>query len=640
MKEQAMNLLTAEKIVKNFGNKVLFDEISFGIHEGDKIGVIGVNGAGKSTLLKIIAGWDTPDSGNIVTANGLKIAYLPQNPFFEEGTTVLTQVFQGNDPVMALLREYEETVLSFEKKGGDKALEQKIAQLAERLEKAEAWGLESEAKTILTKLGITDFSQNVSELSGGQRKRVALAGALISPVDLLILDEPTNHIDNDTVEWLEAHLEKYTKALLMVTHDRYFLDRVANRTLELEKGKLYSYQANYSKFLEMKAEREDLEAAGERKRQNFLRTELEWVRRGAQARSTKQKARLQRFEEVSSKKVPEQHGNVEISAASSRLGKKTIEIEHISKSYGEKAYIKDFSYIILRNDRIGITGANGCGKSTLLKIITKELQPDSGSVTIGDTVKIGIFAQESRDMDEQKTLLEYIQDVAEYVPTADGRITASQMLEKFLFPVDVQRSPISILSGGEKRRLYLLKVLMDAPNILFLDEPTNDLDITTLAILENYLETFQGAVISVSHDRYFLDKMANRIFAFEGNGKIKQYEGGYTDYKETKARYEETSVSVEKQSSKEKPKDTKSRPITKMSYKDQREYDTIGDVISSLENEIENVTESMEQCGSDYVKLQELTERKQKLEEELEEKMDRWLILSELAERIEQNKKG
>lgn len=632
-----MVLLTAEHIQKSYGTRIIFDDISFSIHEGDKIGVIGVNGTGKTTLLKIVAGVGHADGGEIITMNGMRIAYLSQNPEFSAGTTVLQQIFAGDNPKLALVRDYEETMAKLAENPEDKSLVALSAKLTEEMDKAEAWSLESEAKNILTRLGITDFGQKVDNLSGGQKKRVALAAALIAPVELLILDEPTNHIDHGTVEWLEKHLEKYSKALLMVTHDRYFLDRVANRTLELEQGKIYSYQANYTKFLEMKAEREELEAAGERKRQNFLRTELEWVRRGAQARTTKQKARLQRFDEISSVKAPEEKQNVELSSVGSRLGKKTIELENISKVYDDKEYIKDFSYILLRDDRIGITGKNGCGKTTLLKIMTGKLQPDGGLVHWGETVKIGVFAQENDEIDESVKVIDYIRDVAEYIQTGDGRISASQMLEKFLFPMDMQRGPISMLSGGEKRRLYLAKVLMSSPNILFLDEPTNDLDLETLMILEDYLEGFQGAVVAVSHDRYFLDKTVNRIFAFLGNGKIKQYEGGYSDYK--LAREKEAPVLDDIKVKKTEPVKGKGpAPITKMSYKDQREYDTIGDEISKLEGKIENIEKSMESCMADYTKLQELSQEKEILEGQLECRMERWMELMELAEEIERNR--
>ena len=636
------NLLTVEKLSKSFTDKILFDEISFGINEGDKIGVIGVNGTGKSTLLKIIAGVEKSDGGTITTMNGLRIGYLPQMPEFDEGMTVINQVFKNDNPKMQTVKEYEEALFQVENNYSKEA-EKKLIELTEKMDKEDAWGLESEAKTILTKLGITDFHKEVQLLSGGQRKRVAMAGALISPVDILIMDEPTNHIDNETVDWLENYLGKCTKSLLMVTHDRYFLDRVVNKTIELDKGKLYTYQGNYSQFLELKAEREELEIAGERKRQNLLRRELAWIRRGAQARSTKQKARIERFEEVSAIKAPELRGSVEISVGASRLGRKTIEINNVSMSYEGKKYVDDFSYIILRDDRVGIIGHNGCGKSTLMNIITGRLAPDSGTVEIGDTVKIGIFAQENGEMDENMRVIDYIKEVAEYVSTADGRITASQMLEKFLFKGDIQWSPISKLSGGEKRRLYLLKVLMAAPNMLFLDEPTNDLDIETLTILEEYLEDFPGAVVTVSHDRYFLDKMVNRIFSFEGNGKIKQYEGGYTDYKIQHDK-EEVIENVEKPVKAEKverkQEEEKPKKLMKMTYKDQREFDTINDRIEGIELKIAEIDEEISKCGSDYVKLQELTTEKEKFEAELDEAMDRWVYLNELNEEIERNKKG
>ncbi len=636
MEDRKMVLLTGEKIRKSYGTRVIFDDIDFSIHEGDKIGVIGVNGCGKSTLLKIVAGVGSADSGEIIKMNGMEIGYLSQEPIFVEGTTVLQQVFRGENPKLALVRTYEEATRELAEFPEKKDVIGKVEKLTEQMNKEELWSLESEAKNILHRLGITDFSQTVETLSGGQRKRVALAAALIAPVDLLVLDEPTNHIDHDTVEWLESHLSKYAKALLMVTHDRYFLDRVANRTLELEKGNIYSYQANFTKFLEMKAEREELEAAGERKRQNFLRTELEWVRRGAKARTTKQKARLQRFDEISSVKAPEEKQNVELSSLGSRLGKKTIELHDVCKSYGDKKLIEDFSYIILRDDRIGITGVNGSGKTTLLKMIIGGLEPDHGYIERGETVKIGIFAQENEDMDESVSVLGYIKEVADYIKTADGQISASQLLERFLFAPDMQRGPISMLSGGEKRRLYLAKVLMGSPNILFLDEPTNDLDIETLMILENYLEHFMGAVIVVSHDRYFLDKVANRMFAFVGNGKIKQYEGGYTDYHD--AKMAEAPIFTEKVQKVEVQREKTQAPIKKMSYKDQREFDTIGDIIGALEEKIEVCQMEIDGCTTEYTKLQELSEKKEKLELELEEKMERWMELTELAEAIAENK--
>lgn len=634
-----MVLLTAENIRRSYGTRVIFDDISFSIHEGDKIGVVGINGAGKSTLLKIVAGVTEPDSGSMTKMSGLRVAYLSQMPDFKAGTTVLGQVFATENPQLTLVRDYEAAVEELAQNPTDPKAAEAVAGLAERMDKAEAWSLESEAKNILTQLGVSNFGADVSTLSGGQRKRIALASALISPVDLLVLDEPTNHIDHATVEWLESHLEKYAKALLMVTHDRYFLDRVANRMLELSNGNIYSYQANYSKFIEMKLEREAIEMVGERKRQNLLRTELEWVRRGAKARTTKQKARLQRFDELSSKDAPEEKQNVELYSQSSRLGKKTIEINNISKSYGQYKLIEDFSYIILRDDRIGITGPNGCGKTTLIKMITGEVTPDSGAVVRGDTVKIGVFAQEIHDMDENMSLLEYIKEEAEYISMKDGRISASQMLEKFLFQPDMQRGPISMLSGGERKRLYLARILMGAPNILILDEPTNDLDIETLIILEHYLEHFDGAVLVISHDRYFLDKTVNRMFAFLGDSKIKQYEGGYTQYHEVAAaEAKEEARAKEKPMQAQRERTGQGTPMLKMSYKDQREYDSIGQEIEALEEKNELLGVEIAACLTDYVRLQELTEAKEVLEEKLEERMLRWMELMELAEAIEKNK--
>lgn len=590
-----MNLLTVENLKKSFGEKVIFDNLTFGIDDSDKIGIIGVNGTGKSTLLKVIAGDEEADSGQVIKMNGLRVGYLPQIPVFLDKEVVM---------------DYMNRICSISTPNE-----------------------ESEAKSILTRLGIMDYFQPVSELSGGQRKRVALAAAMISPVDLLILDEPTNHIDNDTVMWLEANLKKTTKALLMVTHDRYFLDRVVNKTIELDKGKMYTYNGNYTQFLQLKAEREEREAANERKRQNFLRTELEWVRRGAQARSTKQKARLERFEEISNMTGPSKKQNVEIAGLSSRLGRKTIEAENICKAYGDKVLIKDFSYIVLKNDRIGIIGTNGCGKSTLVNILIGKIPPDSGTVTIGETVKIGIFAQENDHMNENQRVIDYIKDVGEFINTRDGKISASQLLERFLFNGEMQYSPISKLSGGEKRRLYLLRVLMSAPNILFLDEPTNDLDIETLTILENYLDGFDGAVITVSHDRYFLDKCVDRIFAFENNGYIKQYEGGYSDY-------------IEKQKPKENIKTEKGETKTwdkgvkklKMSYNEEREFAIIDEEIAKLEESIVEVENEMSKCASQYSKLQELTTKKDELEQQLSDKMDRWMYLNELDEKIKAQK--
>ncbi|EGD47791.1 ABC transporter related protein [Ruminiclostridium papyrosolvens DSM 2782] len=642
-----MNILSAEGISKSYSEKILFNDISLGIGEGDKIGLIGVNGTGKSTLLKAIAGIETVDTGNIIKSNKVRVGYLEQSPAFEPGTTVLQQVFNGHSPVMVLLREYEDILLKSSQKPADEKLEKRLLDLMHQMDTMNAWTLESEAKTILTRLGIDSFEADVATLSGGQRKRIAMAGALINPTELLILDEPTNHIDNDTVDWLEKYLNTRKGALLMVTHDRYFLDRVANRIIELDNGKLYSYQANYSRFLEMKAEREELEQASERKRQNLFRNELEWIRRGAQARSTKQKARIERFEKLKDADAPKQDENIEIQVGAARLGRKIIELENIKKSYDDKTLINDFSYVLLRDDRIGIIGPNGIGKSTLLKVLSGQIAPDSGKVEIGETVKTGFFTQENTDMDQNLRVIEYIRTVAEHIETANGSLSASQMLERFLFPPSVQWTPISKLSGGEKRRLYLLSILMGAPNILLLDEPTNDLDIQTLTILEAYLDEFPGAVITVSHDRYFLDRMANRIFSFEGNGEITKYAGNYSDYREYAAGREkqdgtERAADPDKNSNSSQNKTewqkNKEKPL-KFTFKEQKEFDEIDDVIAALESDIENVKKDIDKSATDFSKLQELLLKQQELEKELDLKMERWTYLNELAEKIENSKK-
>lgn len=599
-----MNIINIEHISKVFGEKQVFDDISCGIHRGDKIGIIGINGTGKTTLLKIIAGLEEPDQGQVIFQKGLRVTYLPQSPKFPEHATVLSYVADGAD-------------------GAD-------------------WGRESEAKNALNRLGITDHHEEIDHLSGGQKKRVALARTLVNPADVLILDEPTNHIDNEMAVWLEEYLNQWKGAIIMVTHDRYFLDRVTNKILEIDHGKLYSYTANYSQFLELKAQREEMELASERKRQSVLRMELEWAKRGCRARTTKQRARLERLEALKNGKAPVRDAEVEMDSAETRMGKKTIELHHISKSYGQKKLIDDFEYIVLKNQRLGIIGPNGCGKSTLMKIITGKEEPDQGTVEIGDTVKIGYFAQEVTEMDENQRVIDYIKDVAEYVPTKDGRITASQMLERFLFTPAMQYTPIGKLSGGERRRLYLLKVLMDAPNVLILDEPTNDLDIPTLTILEDYLDSFLGIVITVSHDRYFLDNIADRIFAFEADGKLVQYEGGYTDYLEAKERKNGTVVREAEESAKKKAdrknwkKDAPEK--LKFTYKEQKEYETIDDEIASLEQKIEELDEQMMQYATNSAKLSEITEQKEAAEAALEEKMERWVYLNDLAERIENQK--
>ena len=599
-----MNILNIEHISKVFGEKQVFDDISCGIHQGDKIGIIGINGTGKTTLLKIIAGLEEPDQGQVIFQKGLRVTYLPQSPKFPEHATVLSYVADGAD-------------------GAD-------------------WGRESEAKNALNRLGITDHHEEIDHLSGGQKKRVALARTLVNPADVLILDEPTNHIDNEMAVWLEEYLNQWKGAIIMVTHDRYFLDRVTNKILEIDHGKLYSYTANYSQFLELKAQREEMELASERKRQSVLRMELEWAKRGCRARTTKQRARLERLEALKNGKAPVRDAEVEMDSVETRMGKKTIELHHISKSYGQKKLIDDFECIVLKNQRLGIIGPNGCGKSTLMKIITGKEEPDQGTVEIGDTVKIGYFAQEVTEMDENQRVIDYIKDVAEYVPTKDGRITASQMLERFLFTPAMQYTPIGKLSGGERRRLYLLKVLMDAPNVLILDEPTNDLDIPTLTILEDYLDSFLGIVITVSHDRYFLDNIADRIFAFEAGGKLAQYEGGYTDYLEAKERKNGTVVRESEESAKKKAdrknwkKDAPEK--LKFTYKEQKEYETIDDEIASLEQKIEELDEQMMQYATNSAKLSEITEQKEAAEAALEEKMERWVYLNDLAERIENQK--
>ena len=589
-----MNILNIEHISKTFGDKTIFDDVSLGVHQGDKIGVLGVNGTGKSTLLKIIAGQETADEGEVIFGRGIRTAFLPQNPEFPDGAKVLSYVTEGkHDP------------------DGNEPV--------------------SEAKTILTKLGICDFDESVDHLSGGQKKRAALARTLVDPADVLILDEPTNHIDNDMALWLEDYLNRFKGVLIMVTHDRYFLVRVTNKIAEIDEGKLYTYDSNYSGFLALKTQREEMELATERKRQSLLRTELEWVKRGPQGRGTKQKARLDRYEQLKNMEGPREVQNVEMDSVGTRLGKKTIELHRISKAYGEKELIKDFTYILLRDDRLGIIGPNGCGKSTLMKIITGRLAPDTGEVVTGDTVKIGYFAQENEDMEDGIRVIDYIRDVADYIQTPGGKISASQMLERFLFTPSMQYTPLSKLSGGEKRRLYLLKVLMDAPNVLVLDEPTNDLDIATLRILEDYLDSFQGIVLAVSHDRYFLDRIAGRIFAFEGGGEIKQYEGGYTDYLRAGKPAEEPKPKEKTDKKSWKQKDTR----LKFSYKEQREYETIDEDIERLEEKIISVGQQMEENASQYTRLAELTEEKSKLEEQLNEKMERWVYLNDLAEKIE-----
>jgi len=640
-----MNILSVEDISKSYGEKILFEHISFSISEQQRIGIIGVNGTGKSTLLKIIAGVETPDSGKIVHANHFHIQYLPQNPSFDNESTVLDQVFYGDTPLMQVLRDYENALVDLQTDPSDEKKQAKLLSLQQRMDALNAWDASTNAKTVLTRLGIHNFEQTVGELSGGQRKRIAMARALIQPADLLILDEPTNHIDNETVEWLEDYLSRYKGALLLITHDRYFLDRVTNRILELDHGKLYSYEGNYATFLEKKAEREENEAASESKRQNLLRRELAWLRRGAKARTTKQKARIQRVEELRDRKVNGPAEKLDIAIAASRLGKKVLEAEHISKSYGDRALVKDFSYIVLPDDRVGIIGPNGSGKSTLLNMLAGRLQPDSGKLEVGQTVKMAYYTQENVEMNEQLRVIEYIKEAAEVIRTADGQlITASQMLERFLFPPHLQWTPISKLSGGERRRLYLLRTLMSEPNVLLLDEPTNDLDIQTLTILEDYLENFPGAVITVSHDRYFLDRTVDHLFTFEGEGNIEHFMGNYTEYLELKKTAGRSQVAPQptKETASEKTDINSSQRGTnrtpKLSYKDQKDWEQIEEKISSLEKQIQQVKEQINAAGSDFEKAQKLFEEEQKLAAELDIAMDRWAELSELVEEIERSK--
>ena len=593
-----MILLNAEGISKSYSEKILLDNVSLGINEGDKIGLIGVNGTGKSTFLKILAGVNEAEAGTVITGNGVRIGYLPQNPDFDGDKTILEQAMAGVSPAEQEAKEFQ-------------------------------------VKNILTRLGLSDYEQKIGVLSGGQKKRVAMAAALAAETELLILDEPTNHIDSSMVDWLESYLAAYKGAIFMITHDRYFLERVANKIVELDHGKLYSYPANYSKYLELKSQREEMELASQRKRQSLLRKELEWIQRGARARGTKARFRVERYEELSNAPIIEEDTKMEISASFSRMGRKTIEIENISKAYGDKVLIKDFSYLLRRDDRLGILGPNGCGKSTLLKMIAGKIQPDSGSIVLGETVKLGYFSQECEEMDLNQRPIDYIKDIAVEVETPNGTLSASQLMETFLFDSTLQYTTIGRLSGGERRRLYLLGILMEAPNILILDEPTNDLDIQTLTILEDYLESYAGAVIVVSHDRYFLDKVVDHIFAYEGNGSIRQYNGGYTDYytlhkeEEKKEKQEKTAVQSTRASRTTLP------PKLKFTFKEQKEFETIDEDIAALEEKIEQADKDMKKASADFVRLQELMDEKAQLEEQLAEKMERWVYLNDLNDRIQ-----
>lgn len=655
-----MNLINVENITKTYTERKLFEKASFYLQEGEKVGIIGINGTGKSTLLKIIAGAEEPDEGSVTRANHIVVRYLPQNPVFDPDKSVIENVL-------------EQGVKNFEMQGSEPVT------MTKGLHEADHWNLESTAKNMMTRLGITDFSQKAGELSGGQRKRLALVAALLVPCDVLILDEPTNHLDSTMADWLEDFLKNQKAALVMVTHDRYFLDSVCNRIVEIDKGAIYSYDTNYSGFLERKAEREEIAVASERKRQSVLRKEIEWMQRGARARSTKQKAHIQRYEALRDQKGPEFDSKIEIGSVSTRTGRTTIEVENISKSYEGRCLISDFSYIFLKNDRIGFIGPNGSGKTTLMKLIDGRIEPDEGKITIGQTIKIGYYTQEIENdkaagvayMDPKERVIDYIKNTAEYVRTEDGLVSASVMLERFLFPASQQYSPIGKLSGGEKRRLNLLRVLMEAPNVLILDEPTNDLDTQTLAILEDYLDRYDGIVITVSHDRYFLDRVVRRIFAFEGDGVIRQYEGGYTDYVNRKKAEEavqtqktpsgkagaygrtnasgknnalEQECDLEQGAADKKNISGKENfhgeKKLKFSYNEQREYETIEADIEKLECKIEELEADILKNASNFVKLNELTNEKTKAEEALEEKMERWEYLEDLAERIQKQKEA
>ncbi|MBE6112216.1 MAG: ABC-F family ATP-binding cassette domain-containing protein [Peptococcaceae bacterium] len=632
-----MLLLAATDLCKTHGLKIIFDHISVNIDSNDKIGLLGVNGTGKSTLLKILAGMAQADEGEIQTSNQLVLEYLPQHPVFDENATVLQQIFRGESPFMKVLRHYEQTLDALERDPSNDKLTQQLLDLSAQMDEQDAWQLESEAKAILNKLGIHDFSAKVSSLSGGQRKRIALAGALIRPCNLLILDEPTNHLDNDAIEFLEQHLKAKNCALLMVTHDRYFLDRVTNRILELSNAKLYSYEGNYETFLELKTQREESERRMQEKAHALYKQELAWMRKGVEARRTKQKARIERFYELEDSLTSQHEDKMEISLQHSRLGKKIIEIDHLRKTFDDKICIADLTYAVVRDDRIGIIGNNGLGKSTLLNILGKDMPYDSGSVVWGDTVRIGYYTQDNSELPLDMHVIDYIREKGEYIHSSDGSlISAARMLERFLFSGAQQHSLIRNLSGGEKRRLYLLGVLMDDVNVLLLDEPTNDLDIQTLQILEDFIDHFSGPVIAVSHDRYFLDRIAQRIFAFEGNGRVDIHTGNYSDYAERKQlEASEETVPVEK----EKKADTRQRSQKlKFSYQEAKDYETIEADIEALETKIAQCDADMAANSTDFVKLNEIGKIKEALENQLMEKMERWEYLMEKAEQIAQQK--
>ena len=639
-----MSILTVENISKSYGDKVLFKDLNLSIIENQKIALVGVNGTGKSTLLKIIAGFEVPDTGQIMQMKNMQLEYLPQSMEYDEHSTVLEHIFSGTHPHMVLLREYESVLQALKVNSEDVKAQEKLIAVTSQMDAEDAWHIESDAKAILSKLGITNYTLPMKVLSGGQKRRVFLASALIHPSDLLILDEPTNHLDDTMIQYLEEYLQKRRGATLMITHDRYFLDRIATRIIELDKGSLYSYEGNYTDFLTQRSEREILMQNLEHKRQRLFKQELDWIKTGARARSTKQKARIDRFEQLAQQKIDTSKNSVDISIGGRRIGKKIINLENISKAYGDLKLINDYSYIVQKEDRIGIVGKNGTGKTTLLNMMSGIITPDTGCVDIGETIKIGYFTQENVDMDTSMKVIDYIKETAEIIYTADGTTTtASQMLERFLFPGNLQYSMIQKLSGGERKRLYLLKILMESPNVLLLDEPTNDLDIETLTILEDYIDEFNGPVITVSHDRYFLDKIATKILVTAGSGQINEYFGNYTDYYEQIQETNPNEIAVVEKSRKNSTRSKGSGNITvKFSYHEQKEYDQIDDVIEDLESKITNLEIKAGETGSDFVLLQDLMKEKEALEINLEEVMERWVYLNEINEQIEnsKNKKG
>ena len=628
-----MKMLSVENVSKSYGEKQLFNNISITIGEKERVGLIGINGTGKSSLLKIIAGIDSPDEGRIITPKDYSVSFLDQQPELAEDKTVLEQVFLGEAPVVKLMREYEKTLLKLNNTPNDSEVQEGLFRLQKQMDALNAWDTSTNAKSILMKLGIEDVSKKISELSGGQKKRVALAQVLIAEPDLLILDEPTNHLDFDSVKWLEDYLSRYNGSILVVTHDRYFLDRVANRMFELDGGNLYSYKGNYGAFLEAKAMREENEAATLEKNKNLFRRELEWIRRGAKARSTKQKARIQRFEDLDDKLSGGKNSSekLDISLNGSRLGKQVFEMKNASKRYESKVILNHFDLLVKPGDRFGIIGRNGAGKSTLLNILAHKIPLDQGDFIMGQTVKIAYYTQESEDMDDTKRMIEYIKETAEIVETSDGKmISAAQMLERFLFPPFTHGTPIRKLSGGEKRRLYLLKLLMTGPNVLLLDEPTNDLDTQTLTVLEDYLEDFPGVVITVSHDRYFLDKVVEQLLVLQGAGKISSFYGNYSEYLEKENALESQKTMVAK--SAQAPKSPEKEKKKRMTFKEKKEWEEIDQAISRTEADLEDVTTEMANAGSDFTKAQELMKQETALNEKLEYLIERWSYLAELAE--------